>query len=1247
MVERIINKIVNEKIDIDSLLVVTFTNAAAAEMRERILNAIYKIIDDDEEKDEEKLNHLQKQITLLNKANICTIDSFCLDVIRNNFFEIDISPNFRIADTAEIDLLKQESLEKIFEEKYENLDSDFEKLIKTYTSYRGDEPLKELVLKIYNFIGANPFPLKWLDEKIEEFDVKDIKQDFSKNPWGKILLNEMKEELEDNIKKIGAEIRRLEVEPELDIYAKTLNSDIVELEILYANLDSWDKAFQIANNIKFVKWPSSRKITSEEKEKAKSIRDKIKKSFTSTRDKIFTSNSEEANIDLKEMYETLSKLKNLIIEFDTEFKANKKEKNIVDFSDIEHLALEILLKEKDGKYESSEIARKYQEKFTEIAIDEYQDSNLVQEYILTSVSKGNNIFMVGDVKQSIYKFRQANPELFLDKYKKFSIATDSFSKEDKKLQKRITPNLDNPLAETVPIKANGQKIKLFKNFRSRDNVLNFTNMIFENIMGESLGEIDYTEEEYLNLGANYEESKQNLITEIDILDTVEDDCIQQNKENVLNNSEDQSISISTENAEDVEKDTQEEQERIEDIELEARFVAGKIRDLIDSKFQVYDNKKEVFRNVEFKDIVILLRSTKNKACIFEKELIKQNINVYSDTSSEYLDSYEIQVIMDLLKIIDNPYQDLPLVHVMLSSIGMFTDDDLLEIRLTDKQDDFYTSLLKSRLSVNDNLKEKIEIFLEKIASWREKNTYMDLDELIWTIYEETGFLNYVALMPNGALRVANLKMLFERAKQYETVSFKGLFNFIGFMEKVKTGSGDLGSAKLIGENENVVRIMSIHKSKGLEFPIVFLASSGNSFNMMDLNTDILLHQNFGIGVKYIDYDKQIKYDTLTKQALKEKILQENTAEEMRVLYVALTRAKEKIYITSIKKDFEKEMQKMQELVDIYNKEKGKINPILLKKYKKYIDWILLVYLYNREESKEVMNINVLKKQDILKNMKEELEEEIDIFSLLEEEAKSIKEEDLFELKNKLAFNYKYRELANIPTKESVTNIVHKTINQGITVVENENIQNDEFYQEEIVDDIDYNEQEGDIEFAKPKFLIGTDEEEISPSKRGTLVHLCMKNLDFEKDYNMQDVKDLIEDLKNREIITIKEAESINPKVILNFTQSNIFKELKLAKEYHKEAPFYINIAANRVMNVDAGENILVQGIIDLYYIDKDDKLVLLDYKTDFVKEGEEQILIDRHKKQLMLYKEALEGALGKKVDRVYIYSTGLNTEIAI
>ena len=489
LVERIINKIINENIDIDKLLVVTFTNAAASEMRERVLNAIYKKIDENPEDE-----RLQRQVTLLNKASICTIDSFCLDVVRNNFFEIDISQNFRIGDTTEIEILKQDVLEELFEEKYEAEDKDFEKLINTYTSYKDDTPLKELILKIYTYIQSNPFSEKWLHEKIEMFNLSEkLEQDFAQTIWGKLLLKQVEEILQEGIIKLENEKNNLVKYPELQKYFLIINDDIEQLEMLKANLDSWDKAYTIASNIKFKTWSADKKATIEAKDIAKVTRDSVKDSLKKVLDKILIFDSKEANEDINDMYEVLTKLEKIILEFGKKFEKRKKEKNIVDFSDVEHFALKILLDENGNP---SEIAKKYQEKFEEIAIDEYQDSNLVQEYILTSISRGNNVFMVGDVKQSIYKFRQARPDLFLGKYKTYK--TKYYKTENDDL-----------------------KIQLFRNFRSRREVLDFSNMIFANIMSEELGELNYTIEEYLNLGASYEDTDQDLRAEIDILNVDE------------------------------------------------------------------------------------------------------------------------------------------------------------------------------------------------------------------------------------------------------------------------------------------------------------------------------------------------------------------------------------------------------------------------------------------------------------------------------------------------------------------------------------------------------------------------------------------------------------------------------------------------------------------------------------------------------------------------------------------------------
>ena len=1168
LVERIINKVINEKVNIDEILVVTFTNAAASEMRERILDAIYKKLDEEPENE-----NLQKQITLLNKASICTIDAFCLEVVRNYFYELEnISPNFRIADTSEIELLKQEIIDDIFEEKYESENEDFSKLINIYTSYRDDTPLKELVLKIYSYIQSNPFPEKWLNEKVEMFNLKSkLEEDFGQTIWGRVLLQEVKETAIDSIKSLETIERHLSVEKELEKFWQVIRNDIEQLNNLKNNTDSWDKSYEICQNFEFVTWPR-KNSNLEIKEKAKIARDEVKDKIKSITTKILNCTSKEANQDIYDMYGILKKLEDLILEFTKEFSKRKRDKNIVDFYDVEHFALEILLKtDENGNIQKSEIAKKYENKFKEVAIDEYQDSNLVQEYILTAVSNNKNIFMVGDVKQSIYKFRQAMPELFLEKYESYK----------KKEEKQEEDNL---------------KIQLFKNFRSKENILKFTNNIFQDIMSKQLGDILYNEEEYLNLGASYPEIEQNQKIEINVIQTKE--------------IEDEERTYIEENEE------LQDDEHVEDIELEARFVANKIQELIEKKYKVYDKKKEAYRDIEYKDIVILLRATSKSAPIYEQEILNLGIPVFSDSSQEYLDSIEIQTIMSLLKIIDNPIQDIPLVTVLRSPIGKFTDDELIQIRLNDKKDNFYTCMQKAVISCDEKLRNKIQSFLNNLDSWRKEQEYLALDELIWKIYSDTGYYNYVSLMPNGILRQANLKMLFERAKQYETASFKGLYNFIHFIEKIHLSSGDLGAAKIIGENENVVRIMSIHKSKGLEFPVVFLSSTGKQFNLMDLNKSILLHQEMGIGVKYIDYEKQIQYDTLSKAAIRNKVFIETLSEEMRILYVALTRAKEKLIITGIEKDYDKLLEKMIQQIEQYPKQDNKINHILLKKYKRYLDWILLVYLYEKENIKEYTELNIYNKTELLNKLVKQDKEEVDVIKLLEE--KKFEQGKLDKIEKIMEEEYKYKNSISIPNKTTVTEL--KQLNNKVIRKE--------------------------VSFDIPKFMKNEVQETLTGAQKGTVLHLCMQKLEIGKEYNIEEIKELINNLKEREIITKLEVESVNINAILKFTKSKIWEELKNAKEIHREESFYMTIPAKEIYNKELDEKIVVQGIIDLYYINSNNELVLLDYKTDYVENGEEE-LIKKYNNQLQLYKKALESSLNKKVDKVYIYSTYLGKEIKI
>lgn len=1177
LVERIIHKIIDEQMDIDKILVVTFTNAAASEMRERILEAIYKKLEENPEN-----VHLQRQIILLNKASICTIHSFCLDVIHNHFYEIDLPSNFKIADTAEIDLLKQEVLDDLFEQKYTENDKNFIELLENYTNYRGDEALQELVLKIYKFIQSSPFPIKWLQEKLELLKIED--KDISQTIWGKLIIQTVDDDIQESIMQLEVTKSKMALYPEMTKFYQTISEDIINLQDLQ-KYNSWDELYIKLLNFNFSKWPVDKKVINDLKEDSKEIRDKVKKHIKEKTAKLLSCSQEQAVKDLKIITPILEKLSNLVTEFTKNFAEKKKEKNCIDFNDIEHLALKILLDENNNP---TEVAKKYKEKFEEIAIDEYQDSNLVQEAILTSISKGNNIFMVGDVKQSIYKFRQARPELFLQKY-------DEYKNKEEKAQE------DN------------LKIQLFRNFRSRQNILNITNLVFESIMSKELGDINYNENEYLNYGANYPEPEEIKnyagIAELDIIDLKEDESI-----------------TAFEGEED-----EEEQERVEDDVLEAKFVANKIQELLNSNYMVFD-KKQGYRKIRPKDIVILLRATSNLSPIYEKELSDLELPVFSDTSGTYLDTVEIQTILSVLKIIDNPLQDIPLVVVLRSSICNFTDNDLITIRLTDRNCNFYEALIKTRLICDGDLKNKIESFLEKLEKWKSISQYMPLDEFIWQIYLDTGYYQYVGLLPNGAMRQANLKTLFEKAKQYEKASFKGLFNFIQFIDKLKKQNGDLASAKLIGENEDVIRIMSIHKSKGLEFPVVFLCNSHKKFNMQDLNDNILLHQDIGFGPTIMDTTRKIKYSSIAKDAIKLKMKQETLSEEQRILYVALTRAKEKLYITGRSKDFTKYVQDKNKVLEMYESENIKLDAKLMKKANSYLDWLMYVYLFNQGRTitlkgesyklSDIITLNVSNKKDLLKALaKEEVVEQIDLKEKIEQILKNKSDEENKKseqaLKELLEWKYDYIVDTTLPTKSSVTKIKQEKIKL-----------------EEILKGIESEE----VEYKKsytPKFM--QEDKKISSAEKGTLVHLCIQRLDERKDYELKDIQNMILNLVEKEIITQNEADAIDVNLIYQYTKSQLFEELRKAKEVHKEQPFYINIPAKDVVSEaeNSKKNILVQGIIDLYYIDKNDNLVLIDFKTDYISNepNAKEKILDKYKVQLEIYKTALEQALNRKTSK--------------
>ena len=1329
LVERIIQMILNSdlKIDIDKLLVVTFTNAAASEMRERIGDAISKKLDENPEDE-----HLQDQLVLLNKASITTIHSFCLEVIKSNFHKINLDPNFRIGDETECSLMKLEAIDETFDILYEQNDEEFCYLVDCYAEKRGDSNLQNLILSIYSFVMASPYPKVWLKESAEDFNIT-YDFDFATSKWAKAILGTVKIQMEGIEKSLCKAIEDVYGIDELVTFTDKLKIEYEKIkEILYACDTSWSDAYRQISSMTFENYAKGVKripkdapsYIKEEKDKAKKIRDNAKKSIEKIKTSVFNKNYDDLKDEIKFLYPIVKSLSDVVLMFEQIYSQKKRDKGIIDFNDIEHFALQILTEtdengdfvfDKEGKNIPSDIALEYREKFYEIFIDEYQDSNQVQEVILSTIAKQKepNRFMVGDVKQSIYRFRQAKPEIFLQKYATYD--TDLSSKY--------------------------KKIMLYKNFRSRKEVVDSVNYIFEHIMSKNLGEIDYNEEEKLNLGANFEE--------------VEDEKI------ILGGATE--IHLMEKKVPEVE-DPDEEEEEGEDLDasqIEARMVGKIIRDIMRPNengeiMQVFDKKLETYRNVEYKDIVILLRATSAWAPVFAEELINMDIPTYADMGQGYFETMEIQVIMSFLKVIDNPMQDIPLIAILRSPIYGFTPEDFIDIRITDKKvsfyeamrmfvgekidlsneeeqdiaedeisdhtgneiidvnineeytddvsyleyqnieensyveadmDDYYQNInyedfeyeneefiyndevmYESYISenveddliyeINSNiegdeesqkseLELKVRRFLDDLKELQEKSMYMSTDEFLWYIYTNSGYYAYCGALPGGSQRQANLRILFERAKQFEETSFKGIFNFINFISKLKKSNSDMGSAKTLGENANVVRIMSIHKSKGLEFPIVICSGMGRNFNTMDFRKDVLYHHELGYGPQIVDFERRISYPSIAKEALKCKINIENISEEMRILYVALTRAKEKLIITSSIKDIEQNMHKWSSNISTEK---------MVSKYdilngKNYMDWMMPAIIKHKdlEDIRETYNLSTSISMedeskwsvktwsrddiDFEKHEKEGIREVLNTMDLSQHDTEYYEQ-----IEKKLNFEYPYLGVVKKAASISVTEIKKR--------------------QEE------YEEQEDSLglykhktTLKKPKFLSESQKsEKITGARRGTIVHLIMEVLDFEKVNTESEIKAQIQDLVKRRIITEKESQVLSPRKIMRFFKSPIAKRMLSSKFVKREQKIYTQIKMNDIYLNDEifknnretyeNESVMLRGVIDLYF-EEDDGLVILDYKTDFVDKNNKKEIIHKYKKQIEIYADVLSKLTGKKVKEKYLYLFGIDEQVKV
>lgn len=1243
LVERIIQKIIDEKnpIDIDALLVVTFTNAAATEMRERIGNAISKAIEENKAS-----RNVLRQLALLSKASITTIHSFCLEVIRNNFQSIDIDPKFRILDETEATLLKTETLNELFEEIYEEdeeKNQDFFELLESFGSNRDDQRIQDMVLTVYSFVQSYPWPQQWLNKQLESYMLAED-SDFAYTLWGKILLETIKLRLEGLQVIMEKACGKLQFAMGLEKYLPVFIDDADKLRTLINKfsiaLDNknkfsreqveteynemsiysrWDEIHNFISSIEFSTLPRSSKDADKEiQEEVKKIRDELKEYIKSLKEEAFMLRTAEIIADLKVMHPILKCLTRLILDFSNKYANKKNQRASVDFNDLEHLCLKILSEvDEEGNIHPTKVADFYKEKYSEILVDEYQDSNLVQEIIINMISREAmntpNVFMVGDVKQSIYRFRQAKPELFLEKYNSYS-------------------NTENSLYK---------KILLFKNFRSRKEVIDGVNFVFKQIMSESVGELDYSDIEKLNPGASYPENcdesrKIGGEVELHLIETVD-----LNKEDTSEPSDTQSNGEESDIEENLDED-----EMLDNLQQEARMVANRIIELLQQdesgkKFSVLDKKTNEYRDLQFKDIVILLRTTKNWTDIFTEELSKSGIPTYSDTGSGFFKTPEVQVVLSLLQIIDNPYQDIPLLSVLRSPIGNFSTDDLAELRLADRKASLYEALnilaLQERKTGDqghaantDGSSEKAKRFLENLAQWRDMSLYMSTHKLIWRLYDDTAYFSIVGAMQDGEKKQANLRVLFERALQFESTSYKGLFNFISFIDKLKTNKGDLGSAKILGENDNVVRLMSIHKSKGLEFPVVFLCGCGKKFNFQDMYKGILLHQELGFGPDYVDYKKRIKYPSVPKLAIAQKLKIETLSEEMRILYVGMTRAREKLILTGAVKNLERAANKW---LSVSISKTGKFPAHDMLKAQNYLDWICPSAMRHNNSDKLREAAGIGKEFGEYRIDDESLwgvflynKSHVAVPNIVEQE--NSKKTDAIEwlksnntdiscreeLVRRLDWKYKYHNFANIPSKISVTEI------KRFFNINNEG------------EDAPINKASG---IKKPLFL--QEKKGLSSAEKGTIMHFVMQHLDF---YN-KDIESQINSMVIKELITNKQAESINVPQIKDFILSPICQRMLSSGKFYREVPFNIELPFEELypkadIEVYTEDNILLQGVIDCYF-EENNKIILIDYKTDYIKNREFESIKKRYNIQISYYSKALELLTGLPVSERYIY----------
>lgn len=1256
LVERIV-KIITDKnhpVDIDHLLIVTFTNAAAAEMRERIGNAIEKALDEQPGNE-----HLLRQLTLIHNAQITTIDSFCLYVVRNHFHEIDLEPNFRIGDEGELKLLREDVLGRVLEQNYEEPSEAFSDFVEGYASGRTDAALNEMILQLYEFSRSYPWPEKWLDSFVGAYRIE-TREELDRAEWLAPLTENICFVLKDCEQLLKQALAITQQDDGPDMYEKAVQSDLEKYEGL-SRLTSFCELSGALSDIKYDRLASSRGFEGDpdKLELVKSLREQAKDVVKKLCRQYFFCSPEMMIEQLERTEPMLEEVVRLTKQFADEFAAAKRRKNLVDFHDVEHFALQILVDEETEKPKKT--AEEFRDTFEEIMIDEYQDSNEVQETLLRSISREergeNNIFMVGDVKQSIYRFRLARPELFMKKY-------DSYS-----------------LKESTT-----QRIDLHKNFRSREEVLTCTNDIFYKIMVRSLGNVEYDAEAALYPGASYPVSA-DFTPEI-----------------LLAGSNDELL----EDTEFSDKKT-----------LEAKIVAEEIRHLMKTQ-PVTDKATGELRAARYSDIVILLRSLSGWADSLVEVLNGNGIPAHTVSSTGYFSTVEVQTVLSMLRLLDNPRQDIPMAAVLRSPMAGLTDEELAVLRLEDGSVPFHEAVLElaEGLYEEDEQKEisnseedqkqgrnadgkkeddiettahrKLLKFYKKYRQLRQLVPDTPIHELIEIILRETGYGHYVAAMLAGSRRTANLNMLLEKAAAYEKTSYKGLFHFVRYIDELQKYDVDFGEADMVGENEDVVRIMSIHKSKGLEFPIVIVSGMGKNFNKQDTRSKMVLHPELGIGLDYMDGKKRIKSPTIAKKAIAKQIELENLGEELRVLYVALTRAKEKLILTGTLKDAPEKLEFFRQQAALYahSSDTTAIPYLTRESAAGYLDWILPAVLsYGDKYPVRIVEAAEL----VLDEVENQLEQNENLTERIEE-IEAADTQLVGQLKQRFLQRYPYQTDILRKNKYSVSELKHRAMRERFEAEQEETVP--AFLEEPVTPTIPlFIQRQGSVEQEAQNKAQDAGQEAESKAEqkiesntanrgalRGTAVHRVMECYDFASE---KSVHEQMEAMEKEEKITADMRALVREQTVADFVSSETGKRMALAQRggaLYREKPFVMGFTEEEMERYGFGagaqmieneaqtenaqqeimsENVsqenhmheedltLIQGIIDVFWIE-DDGITVLDYKTDRVDTAQE--LIDRYATQLKLYADALERVFATrklKVKEILIYSFRLEKLISI